>query len=146
MNKRLESANGTVTESAANTITNSQVEVPNSYGAKKVFVRSAELDPFEPDVVASGWSKTYAVACAGKQTPTSATLADQGAFTTKEKRLWCASTAPVVRATDGPDQYMGPRQIFPDQDGKFYVTIAVLGSGNSAAKNVRYNIEFMVYG
>lgn len=144
MGRRMETAEGSVSESTVNTIKNSQIEVPNSSGAKKVYVRSAYLETEIPDIIASGWSKCRGLLQAGKQTPTSCLLDETAAIIASEQNIWCASSAPVIHFDSSPLQYRGPREVKPDQDGKFWVTVAVLGSQQTTTKTVYYTVEFVI--
>jgi len=141
----LEGYNSSKVESAANTLTYENVEVPNSSGARNVHLVRAELDPDAPEYVAASDTVVVAIAILGKSTPTSVDLAQVGAITTKSITKFSTGAAQFAAVVSGPDQAQGRWEIPKNpSDGKYYFTIAVKGSNNVAAKYVRYRCDFEV--
>jgi ribosomal protein S8E len=136
--------NSSKAEGAANTIGVDHIEVPESAGAKSVHILSVELDPDGPDYVAAANTATKAVCIAGKVTPTTCNLSNEGAVTTKSVQNKSTGAAIFACVNDGPDQARGRWAVPKAVDGKYFVTIAVLGSNNTAAKTVHYRIDFEV--
>lgn len=140
----IEHYNGEKQEGAANTIAYENVEVPNSYGAKKCFLIRVEMDVTVPDKVASTDTYSMGMFAVGKFTPTTCDVSQSGAITTKH---WvCYSDATPDRMAflvNGPDQAQGRWEVPRNpQDGKYYFTAAIVGAGNTNAKKVYYRADF----
>jgi hypothetical protein len=134
--------NSSKTESAANTATTDQVEIPGSAGAKQVFIRRIELDIVEPDYVAASNTTTRAAACAGKIDATGSWVSQPGVITSKSIRILSTGAAGFAAIMDGPSEANGRWEVFKDNnDGKFYITFVVHGNNNTGAKAVRYTYD-----
>lgn len=146
MVKHAERLNSSVTESAANTYKATAAEVPNSSGAKSVWLTGFEIDIETPDAVTSGWSTLEGQLMIGHQeSTTSINLAASGVVSTyKRSRYDDGSNVPVVADNQGPYSRVGPVKIPRHVDNKYYVTIGNKGTGQTDASTVRYSAEFIV--
>jgi len=142
---RFESVNTSIVETAANTLTPLQVEVPNSIGAKAVVMKYAELEVDLPDIVATR-SVTYGLLQVGKKTPTATNLSQADAVMNANV-VEEGGAGPVTKGLliSGPECRDCRIPIRSEQDGKYYVTLAVKGVNNTGAKNCYLRAEFEVY-
>jgi hypothetical protein len=134
-------------ESAANTLTYDQYEVPNSQGAKRVFLEDIMLTVSHPDLVASTKTMVEAIAIRGKldAAPGAVNISQVGAVHQISSNIWCDAT-PLPVAVDGsvPDDREGPFEIPKYRDGKFYLTLAIKGTACTAVKTVYCHAEFSI--
>lgn len=138
--------NGTVTESSANTINYSAVEVPLSQGAQSVRCKGIELDVAAPDTPSSGDAVVEAGVFNSKTTPTSPTLGNVGVMHCARRTVRAeATSAAKVSWQDGGGFVTKNYGVRKYDDDKWYVTVAVRGTGNSAVKAVTYRVEFESY-
>lgn len=137
--------NGSKAESAANTMTYDNVEVPESYGAKRVFVVRAEMDVSVPDYIAASQTLTGACLIAGKTAPSAVEISEPGAITSVRAIQLSTGAAQFASMHHGPDQAQGHWEVPRNAaDNKFYITVGVKGGGNTNAKTVYYRVDFEV--
>lgn len=137
--------NGSKTETAANTMTYDNVEVPDSQQAKKVYIVRAELDVAAPDYVAASNTATIANVIAGKTAPTDPGISEAGAITSKSCQKFSTGAAGYAAIVEGPDQAQGRWEVFKNpSDGKFYFTVGVKGVLNTGAKTAYYRVDFEI--
>jgi hypothetical protein len=138
---------GNKVETAANTLTYEQVKITDKQGSRAALV-SCEIDMSQPDLKATaGTNSMCGMACMGKQTPTAIQLDQSQSIFTKVKTKGSDGTNPTYENTEGPEIYepkFEPEEIPMDPDGYCYITIAVKGDGNSAAKYIYYRIRCKV--
>jgi hypothetical protein len=121
------------------------VEVPNSQGAKTVWLTHAELDVGKPTPSAAG-TDAYAEACIilGKAAPTAVNISQVGALQSKKTTVVSNGTAAIGVAYEGPEQKVGLFPVPMHGDGKYYFTIAVKGAGASSTATVAYRCDFLI--
>lgn len=140
-----QSKNSYKTESGNNTLTIDNVEVPESTGAKRVHIIRVEMDVSLPTYVAASTTAVNAVLIGGKVTPSVCTIAEPGAITTKAVIIVSTGAAGLGVVIEGPNQAQGHWEIFRDsRDGKYYFTVAVVGTANTATKTVCYRVDFEI--
>jgi hypothetical protein len=143
----IEVLNGSKSESAANTLTYESIEIPNSYGAKTVWVKRVQIDVDLAEIPAGANGTAYSrgSAIVGKVVPTSIELEQVGCITTKKSLHYSAGAGvPAAALIEGPEVYEGPIEVPRYQDGKYYITNAIHGAGNVAVKIIHYHWEFAV--
>jgi hypothetical protein len=140
-------SNFTVTEATVNTLkTDTKRTVPNSNGAAAVRLVFADLNPSEPEKIASTKTRVKASLGVGSQTPAGADLSESGAVASIEHILECeASKADPVFMTKGNAPYKGAVSVPKDSDGSFYYWAAVIGGNNVSVKKCDYFVQFIVY-
>lgn len=137
--------NGVVTQTAVNTLKYEQILVPGSQNAKAVVIEDIELDVQEPDMVASTQTASMAMVVAGKKAPTSLLLSTEGAVHLVRDMMVCDATPlPTVYEGANPKDREGPFPVSKEQDGSFYVTVAIQTAACTALKNCYYRIDFTV--
>lgn len=146
MTETHEHDNISVQETSINTINYSNVEVPNSQGAKAVIIEDIILDCDGPQAVASTETVVNASVLAGKITPTTCNINQEGTLLGIKEELFCdASAVRVYHNSGGPIMREGPFPIFKDtRDGKFYVTIAVKGTDCTAVRGAYARLDYTV--
>lgn len=143
--KMIESINSSKVESAANTLTLDKQEVPNSSGAKEVYLLRAEVDVSAPDYVAASNTHTTGSLVLGDLVPTTPELDQKGAITTKSISILSTGAAGFAAIVSGPGQAQGRWKIPKSPiDKKYYVTGAIKGTLNTAAKTLSYRADFEV--
>jgi len=137
--------NNSKNESANNTLTYENVEVPNSNGALEVHVIASEIDCKDPSYVAAQVTKCYASLISGKVIPTTPLISEPGAFHTVEKTILSTGAAGFAAYIHGPSQVRGyfnvPKSAL---DGKFYITACLLGVQNTATMSMYWRLDFEI--
>jgi hypothetical protein len=141
--------NGSLVESAINTLTTTQVEVPNSTGAKVVMLDYVELDLTPPLPVAATTVQRDAIALAGKLSPSSALLSEAGAVAARHITLWNEAGAAVAAAVVslGEEPMASPVLLLQDPTTrKYYVTLAIKGTAEGVGDvgTIHYHMRFRV--
>lgn len=138
--------NTSLTETAANTINTSQIEVPGSQSAKRVVMVSCKAIVPAPDAVATTWTSTKAAIAVGKQTQTTLLPSERGTVVSKNLTLYSAAgPAPTILAEVDKGDLGSPVDVPADDvDKKFYITAGVLGVSNTAAKTGYFAARFVV--
>lgn len=138
--------NTSLTETAANTINTSQIEVPGSQSAKRVVLVSCKAIVPAPDAVATTWTQCRAAVAVGKQTQTTLLPSERATVVSKNLTMYSAAgPAPVLMGELDKGDLGAPVDIPADDvDKKFYVTAGVLGVSNTAAKTGYFAMRFVV--
>lgn len=133
-------------ESAVNTFSTDNYEVPNSEGARGVALRRFEFDVSDPEVngVANTESSVRALLLRGKATPTTTQLNQTNALASRTRRAVGDASKHTCVWDEGPDVYKGPCPIPRAEDGKYYYTVALKGESNTNARSVSWAAEFIV--
>lgn len=146
---RQERKNGSLTETAINTLKIENIAVPNSTGATLVMLDYAELDLVPATPVAATVVQRDAVLIAGKVTPTTAKLSEAGAVAARHISVFGAAGGAEASAiyTAGEEPMCSPIILTKNpQDGLFYVTLAIKGTSEGAGDtgSVHYHFRFRV--
>jgi hypothetical protein len=143
MGNSIEIDNQEITEGSVHTIKSQSYEVPNSSGATRVLIKDIELDVDIPDSISGADSDVQSVVMLGKATPSNAHLNNNNSVISASTHRYNTSAV----------SFSGPQskeilllEIQKNSDGKFYYTVAVVGSINSTAvKSARTSASFMVF-
>lgn len=137
--------NGSKAESAANTMTYDNVEIPDSIGAKRVFIIRAEIDVDQPEYVAASNTFTMGIVQAGKLSPSAATINEPGAITSKTFMKLSTGAANFAAIVEGPDQAQGRWEVYKaPNDNKYYFTVGIKGLARTAAGVITYRVDFEI--
>jgi len=137
--------NGSLVESAANTLTPDQLEVPGSQGATKVTLVECKLQIDPPDAIA-GVSRSQAVVQTGLQTPTNPFISQDDAVCAEDFLAFGSAAGTYVFLVElQRGQLSHPVDVQVQQNsGEYYVTLAVQGEANTNVKTVYYSMTFNV--
>lgn len=143
---RRENVNTVKAETGLNTLSYLAVEVPNSMGAQRVDLVYALLQLPVPETVAATVTIINGALLAGKKTPTGLSLDSPDQLLTKGREK-ITEAGPAVKAVveTGPDEVIRRVPIRPEQDGRYYVTIAIKSTAATAVQSVFLRAEFDVY-
>lgn len=136
--------NGGKTESAANTMTYENVEIPDTMLAKRVWIVRAELDCSWPEYVAAQNTSTGMIIGTGKTAPASVSINQDGVISSRKHSKFSTGAAQFACFAEGPEQAEGHFEVFKHMDGKFYFTIGILGVQNTAAGSCAYRVDFEI--
>jgi hypothetical protein len=134
-----------VTETGANTYTNGKAEIPGTIGAQKVIIVDGNLNVGPPSLI-DGIATGSATAYVGDKTDRSGMASEEGNGSVgsvfEEKNG--DGTDIISHIGEGPIKLVKGREVPKDADGKFYMTIEVLGANNTAALKARLSAAFKV--
>lgn len=144
-----EKVNGSKAEAVVDTLVYTQIEVPNTTGATLVMLDYCEMDLVPPAPVSGTTVSRDAVLIVGKVVPTTAKLSESGAVAARHITLWNEAAAAVATAcySAGEEPMGNPVVLVKNpQDGKYYVTIAVVGNNEGVGDfaTVHYHLRFRV--
>jgi hypothetical protein len=142
--KKTSSANGIETMTVANTIHSTSVVVPNSAGAKAVWITQVELDVQVGDNTATKSATVEGVVVAGSKTLTSTNISQEGAITSNGNHRLTDGTDPIHIEHYGPHHKSGAWPIAAEQDGTFKFTVGCWSSGCTAVRNCWYRVDFLM--
>jgi hypothetical protein len=143
MSFRQASINNVCTEGGANTISTTPAQVPNSQGAKRVWLVRCEIDMSWPDYQAAVSPEVRGAIALGKVTGTDPGLGQTHVITSKKHKYHSTGAANFGVSEEGPGQAQGRWEIFPDNDDKgFWYTPMVMGVNCTVAKTMSYRIDF----
>lgn len=148
MAKIQSSLNTSLAMTAVDTVKYLAIKVPRSEGAKAVFLLEAEVDPAAPDNVATDTiGVVKAAILLGKQTPSAVEISENGALTTRSFFKIITDTTlgeSIIYVLDGPTNKKGMYKISEDEDGTFYITLAVTSSDCVAVRAMGARLDFMI--
>lgn len=139
-----EAANGTVTETGANTATWTQVACPNAAGAKRVILKSVELSPYSPDNTATKAAAVGMAVQKGHVSTGSPSLATNGSLTQRSRVRFTDGTDPIHEFNEGPEYKDVMQPLEKHTDGNYYVSVGIQGSSCTAARSGKYRLDFLV--
>lgn len=134
-------------ESAANTYTGLNVELPSTAGAKRVYITNIVLDISPPSVEASQDNSVVGALMVGYQERTaSAHVGVSGVIGLIRERIRADATPdPTLHTGNAPFQREGVRIRVPKTgDGKYFIYLEVCGTGNAAASTIYARVEYIV--
>lgn len=145
MTVSIETLNAELVESAANTFTDVKKEIPGTSGAKSVVFKTGLLQATMPDIE-DAINRVDVCVIAGDKTDRAAlsNLGDGGCFGFRQESMNSDGTDILFATEVSPLRCEGPIVIPKSEDGKYYVTLGVEGTGNAAAKYVRFQGTFII--
>jgi hypothetical protein len=145
MASKLANINAATTEGGANTYANGKHEIPGSSGAKAVFLMNGTLDVQEPDLE-DAVNRCYGTVWAGDFTARTSVgvLSDNGCMMRVMEILNSDATDILFAVSNSPAKVTSPWEIPKAADGKYYITLEILGQGNANAKSVRFAGSFRI--
>lgn len=146
MSRRVLRLEASVTETGATTYTNDAKEIPGSAGAKVVVLRSYRLDVAEPTTVANTLTQVKGGMYVGNQESRSSIggIGSAGCIDHVTETKLSGASIPSFMSSDGPARQSGIAVIVPpSSDGKFYLTLEVIGVACTSAKAVNVSAEFL---
>jgi hypothetical protein len=145
MNVDLVCINANVTESGANTYTNTKKEIPGSEGAKRVTLLKGKLDVDTPDLEDAINEMRGAVLVGDRTDRTSlAALSTAGSICRYDEVLNSDGTDVLFHVNKGTTDCVAPWDIPKGPDGRFYITLEAQGVGNASAKYAHFAGSFRI--
>lgn len=133
---------------AVNTIHSTPYEVPNSNGAKRVFLSYAEIETYSPESVAATETSVHSALFIGKKTASTCDLDQEGCVTNVKSFKYCTAgpvpTLVWIAGPEAPPMLPPGVEITKHTDGKFYITISTNTVGHSIVRGSRAHLRFFV--
>jgi hypothetical protein len=139
--------NRSLVETAANTFTAEEVEVPNTAGAHKVVMTRCLVETTLSEGIAATQTETRGSVSVGQ---VKSSLDSAGQILANNLGVaalgfnGCYGVGRALACGENLKECFPSREVPKSSDGKFYVTLAVKGANNTVAKYVRIAAEFAV--